>query len=188
MPFIDSFQSCYKDRLRFFAGLYFVYRVIILLAFTISDNDLLFSIYSEIVLIVLLGIHAIVQPYKESIYNILDSLVFLNLALINGCTIISKEWIKQLDKSTKYSKDPSILILSAFQLVLLYMPMAVVFVYLGRRVYAYCRDRKSVVMIKEVENVLNQDTSDTTHLVSSTQNMPENRNSNTDYGSIEHTY
>ena len=42
-PFIDCFQSCYKDRLRFFAGIYFVYRITILLAFTISVNSTLFN-------------------------------------------------------------------------------------------------------------------------------------------------
>ena len=29
MPFLDSFQACFKDRKRYFAGLYFVYRLLI---------------------------------------------------------------------------------------------------------------------------------------------------------------
>ena len=29
MPFLDSFQACFKDKYRFFAGLYFTYRIVI---------------------------------------------------------------------------------------------------------------------------------------------------------------
>ena len=28
MPFLDSFQACFKDRHRYFAGLYFIYRLL----------------------------------------------------------------------------------------------------------------------------------------------------------------
>ncbi len=189
MAFIDCFQSCYKDKLRFFAGLYFIYRVVILMVFTVSANDLLFSIYSEIVLIVLLGIHATVQPYKESIHNIIDSLIFFNLAIINGCAIIIKEWIKQLDEPTSYGSDRSILVLSAIQLVLLYMPMIVVLVYLGKCACAHFKDRKSAVESTEIDNILNQESNDTSPLVS-TENTLESLNSlsKTDYGSFEDTY
>ena len=31
MPFLDSFQACFKDKYRFFAGLYFTYRIAIAL-------------------------------------------------------------------------------------------------------------------------------------------------------------
>ena len=37
-PVLDSFQACFKDRFRFFAGLYFMYRVAIFAAYAFSKN------------------------------------------------------------------------------------------------------------------------------------------------------
>ena len=43
--FIDCFQSCYKDRHRYFAGLYFVYRIIILICYSSNPHGYEFYIY-----------------------------------------------------------------------------------------------------------------------------------------------
>ena len=40
-PFLDSFQGCYRDNCRFFAGLYFLYRILILLNYSLNF-DILF--------------------------------------------------------------------------------------------------------------------------------------------------
>ena len=166
MPFIDSFQSCYKVRLRFFAGLYFVYRVVLLGAFSLSPNGLLFDIYAEVILVVILGIHAIVQPYKKQIHNIIDSLIFLNLALINGCAIIIKEWIKEYDDPYSYTQDTNILLMNAFQLVLLYIPMVAMLVYLARQGCIYVKRKRSTrSVVREVTDVLNQDCGDDANLM-----------------------
>ena len=52
MPFIDCFQSCYKDKLRFFAGLYFAYRVVFLLVQNKSHGNIETSIFSGLALVV----------------------------------------------------------------------------------------------------------------------------------------
>ena len=88
MPLFDSFQGCYKDKLRFFSGLYFVYRVAILLAFTYGG--LQFSVATEFLVLIMLGIHSTTQPYQSWKHNVIDSLIFLNLAIINGITVILK--------------------------------------------------------------------------------------------------
>lgn len=88
MPLFDSLQGCYRDKLRFFSGLYFLYRVAILLAFTFSE--LTFYIAAQFLLLTILGIHSLAQPYKVRQHNIIDGLIFLNLAIINGIAIILK--------------------------------------------------------------------------------------------------
>ena len=62
-PILDSFQGSFKDNLRFFAGLYFVYRWITLIL-TITQTSFNF-IYTavEIVIVVMLVLHALCQPY-----------------------------------------------------------------------------------------------------------------------------
>ena len=125
MPFIDCFQSCYKDRLRFFAGLHFFYRAMILLVITLSHDALYMGIFSQLLLIVILSIHATLQPYKRKIHNFISILIFFDLALINGCFIISRVLIYELDDPSTYTADRQFIMVAGVQLVLLYLPLVV---------------------------------------------------------------
>lgn len=127
IPFIDCFQSCYKDRYRFFAGLYFVYRVGLLLCFIVAESysDLLFSL--QIILLIFLGIHAMVQPYKERHHNVMDAFIFANLAIINALTITDFSIYQDYDKNT--------LVLPIIQLILLYLPMLACLTWFAWKLY-----------------------------------------------------
>ena len=83
--FVDEFQGCYKDSshggcdFRFFAGLYFVLRIVF--AVTITS---LYSTWEYIAVLLAIGVSALfafLRPYKRSIYNRLDSLFFAFLAI-----------------------------------------------------------------------------------------------------------
>ena len=84
---LDSFQSSFKDNFRFFAGLYFFYRAIVLAAYAYFWRLLQFYSVIQLLLILVLTVHAILQPYKEKIQNIIDALLFTLLAIINGITL-----------------------------------------------------------------------------------------------------
>ena len=84
-PLFDSFQSCFKDEYRFFAGLYFVYRFFIMFNSVICYVQDCFFIL-EIQLVSMLILHAICQPYKKRLHNVIDTLLFGNLAVINAIT------------------------------------------------------------------------------------------------------
>lgn len=86
-PLLDSFQACFKDRLRFFAGMYFFYRLIILISFVFSANTVQYYYILEGILIFITALHSIVQPFQEQMHNIIAILVFSNMALINLLTI-----------------------------------------------------------------------------------------------------
>ena len=172
-PFIDCFQSCYKDKLRFFAGLYFVYRVIIMCVFSMSPDSFHFSVYSEVLILILLGIHAVVQPYKRRLHNVIDALILSNLALINGCLIIIRLYMNQVNYSDDKSyTDKTIIMISAFQLLLLYLPMIVLFFVLGRMMSCRMLLGAKILCCKKQENavpvhdILEHD-SDRTSLLSS---------------------
>ena len=153
MPFMDCFQSCYKDKLRFFAGLYFMYRVVILCCYTLFETYYGYRMSSEIALILFLGIHAVVQPYKNRIHNVLDSLVFLDLALINACSIYSDYLVEETEEN-EYEKNISLMVVTVIQLVLLYLPVLVSLIYAGAKVYSYCKrkaGRGDYEMLIEVE-------------------------------------
>ena len=53
-PLLDSFQSCYKDNCRFFAGLQFMYRLIILGTFNFSISPLVFYILVDTEMVLML--------------------------------------------------------------------------------------------------------------------------------------
>ena len=121
-PFFDSFQSCFRDEFRFFSGLYFVYRFFILLTVVISyQQDSFF--YIEIQLIGMLILHAMCQPYKERLHNVIDTLLFGNLATINMTTYYDLSL--QLSLSTTISNTYS---LRLFTCVLFILPMPVLIV------------------------------------------------------------
>ncbi len=87
-PFLDSFQGCFKDRCRFFSGLYFVYRIAIILNYSLNSTSYFYFIL-EIQVLLMLLIHALVQPYKKRIHNAIDSLLFTNMAIINGISMFN---------------------------------------------------------------------------------------------------
>ena len=66
-PFFDSIQSAFKDKHRYFAGLYFCYRLSTLLIFVIAKNLTEFYFLLELQFILILALHAWVQPYKKKI-------------------------------------------------------------------------------------------------------------------------
>ena len=127
-PFIDLFQSCYKDRLRFFAGLYLVYRVAIACLFVFFEDDFKTRVFVEVLLISFLSIHSVVQPYKNHMHNQIDSLVFFNLALNNILSMYSVFLKKEIDKS-EYLSSFSLMSLVIVQMALYYLPMLVYLVF-----------------------------------------------------------
>ncbi len=101
-PFFDSFQSCFKDEFRFFSGLYFVYRLILFCILANTSAQISFFLV-EIQLVIILTLHAICQPYKKRLHNVIDTLLFCNLALINAIiyynVTVSTSNISELDLS-----------------------------------------------------------------------------------------
>ena len=124
MPLFDSLQGCYKDKLRFFSGLYFLYRVALLVAFTFSE--LTFYLVTQFLLLFMLGVHSIVQPYRLQKHNIFDGLIFLNLAIINGITIIIKLATTSDIVNMKQKDAASIIVI---QTLFAYLPIIVVLLF-----------------------------------------------------------
>lgn len=118
MPFLDSFQGCFKHNCRYFAGLYFIYRLAISMAFALSDNGMLFYFSLEVIVIVMLAFHAVMQPYQNRFYNIVDTAIFADLAIINGLSIYDFYWSQFSNAS-----DGTIAVASSIQVVLIYLPI-----------------------------------------------------------------
>ena len=86
-PLYDSFQSSFKDEYRFYSGLYFIYRLINLIALAMTPSITDYYILILIQFAVMFFLHAIVQPYKKHWHNVLDCFVFAYLIIVHITTI-----------------------------------------------------------------------------------------------------
>ena len=123
-PLLDSFQSCFKDNCRFFAGLFFLYRFLFLLLFAVLPSYTLIYTVFEIQLIVILALHAHVQPYQNKLHNRLDTLIFTNLAVINAISVLNYSYESRATFSN-YMYIRIIEVSSAIQLALILLPLGI---------------------------------------------------------------
>ena len=154
-PLLDTFQGCFKDNLRFFAGLYFIYRWIA--PFVNSATSSLGTAYItyEICLILILALHALFQPYQKRVHNVIDTLLFTNLLLINSITCIHFYLFQSQENS--HTIKEKIADTAAVQMTLIYLPLFIVMLYLlvigWKHVYLLYRKRhgNQSIFSKEIE-------------------------------------
>ena len=126
-PLIDTFQGCFKDNVRFFAGLYFLYRFILLLFDVFIDSFSNFYTAVEALFITIALLHTIFQPYAQRWHNIIDALLFADLALINVITLAHYSLFR-----TSVGRQAVIDLIGpsvAIQLLLIYLPFTVMTLY-----------------------------------------------------------
>lgn len=142
-PLLDSFQGSFKDKFRFFSGLYFLYRLLILLNVTLSNvQDIYFILLGQLLFILLL--HSVCQPYKERRNNTIDSLLFLNLATINGLTMYN------FAKVTYDTTTNMVTVISWTQTILILLPLVVMILHVLRKVL-HCNTLAQKVKRKQEE-------------------------------------
>ena len=82
-PVFDVFQGVYKDKMRWFAGVHLLYRMMLWAMFILlSFNPNLQNFIVLSFLVVILGIHSVFQPYKLSKHNYIETLYLVYLVII----------------------------------------------------------------------------------------------------------
>lgn len=130
--FFDSFQASFKDKFRFFSGLYFMYRLLALVAFAYFQNLSHFYTVVEIQFLVILAVHAWVQPHKVAWHNKLDAFIFATLAVINSLTLYN---YVQVTSNYHSHFDYIVDAVSIIQAVICYLPIFYMVVYLTGKAY-----------------------------------------------------
>ena len=83
-PILDEFQSCYKDEYRSFAGFYLTLRELMYVVSLFPNLKVYGAIYTyQWISVMVVIIHAMVQPYKEKWLNILDTVLLANLVAVS---------------------------------------------------------------------------------------------------------
>jgi hypothetical protein len=139
-PLLDSFESCFSDNCRFFAGVYFLYRWLPPLLNAVVSRYHVFYTAVEAGIIMIMALHALFQPYAKKVHNIIDTLLFADLALINGITLahyyIFRTALSRLTAVEYVNKT------MAVQLVLIYLPLLVMLGYAFLLAYKFISGKK----------------------------------------------
>ena len=117
-PLLDCFQGTFKDNFRFFAGLYFAYRVSIILSRFASGVFLTYTII-EIQVVLMLVVHALAWPYQKRIHNVIDLFMFTNLAIINSLKLLNFIFTENGAQSRSEIRK-----IEVIQTILIYIPIA----------------------------------------------------------------
>ena len=146
-PLLDHFQGCFKDNCRWVAGMYFLYRLVILFLSITFPNPSSFCIFAEFFFIIFLIFHSSVQPYQKRWHNILDTLIFGNLAVINGLSMFLYFWSSRIDLPVTKGFVQSV------QLFLIYCPIFYIVTYTSVTWFRkYCGKRSSSFNERSLEN------------------------------------
>lgn len=152
-PLLDSFQSSFKDNCRFFAGLYFLYRILALATFTLARTLPQFYVAVEIELVIIISIHAAVQPYQKSWHNTVDAFIFSDIAIINALSLYIYIKATDLDQTVQDSISIAIVV----RLILIYLPLAYAVSYLVLLLYKLLKPKVKVRLNRSRESVIVDD-------------------------------
>ena len=143
-PFLDSFQGCFKDNCRYFAGLFFLYRIsLVLIPIYFSDGKFWSITTKELLILCMLFLHCLCAPFQEKFHNHINSFLLIDLILINT-----------LQLAPLNSDNSTTTLVAVFQVVLMSLPLVYLLCYIGQ--YICCTKRC-------IENKLNTITSPTGH-------------------------
>ena len=79
-PMLDNFQYCYRDNMRWMAGIYFLARLLFLVC--VLTDQLVLQNAALLISLSLLFIITMLQPYHEQHLNYIDGLLLFNLTII----------------------------------------------------------------------------------------------------------
>ena len=103
-PVFDVFQGVYKDKLRWYAGLHLLYLVVLWSLYAgLVTETLIRSTLLSFSFVIILGIHSLIQPYKEAKHNYYESLYLLYLILASVGTMVTNFFIRLLDSTQQMS-------------------------------------------------------------------------------------
>ena len=125
-PFLDSFQGCFKDNCRCFAGLFFLYRILlVLIPIYFSDGKFWNIMTKELLMFCILFLHYLCTPFQEKLHNHIKSFLLLDLLLINT-----------LQLAPLNSDNNTTTLVAVFQVLLMSLPLVYLLCYIGQ--YTCC--------------------------------------------------
>ena len=88
VPFFDAFQSAYKPKLRFFAGVYLLYRVALWTIDAAHTSPINRAIYYVWFFLTILLIHCTFQPFQQPKHNRIETFYCLLLTFMASFSVV----------------------------------------------------------------------------------------------------
>ena len=82
--FMDAFQGCYKFEpydCRYWAAFYLLLRILILAFFALTES-LFFIVVTDITLLPVIVLTAVIRPYRQTLYNVTDIIFFIAIVQV----------------------------------------------------------------------------------------------------------
>lgn len=135
--FLDTFQGFYRPNRRFFAGVYFLFRLVMFLSYCFASTTVQQYTIQQVVTSAMIVLISIFQPYKESFFNHVDTLLFFNLAILNAIALYTIA-----NNTTTFSMEVYI-----FECLLVWLPLVYMVCYV---VWSCVRNSKHYPMITAI--------------------------------------
>ena len=113
---LDTFQGCFKDNRRYFAGLYLALRLLLFFAFSLTLLQQL--LLQQVIITIYIFLIGFLQPYKRKYINYLDISIFLNMALVNML-----EFYIASTNQAETDRMPLVICI-VFESILIFLPLA----------------------------------------------------------------
>ena len=115
--FLNEFYGSFKSNCRFYAGLFFIYRLALYATFAFTPSLMIQYCVQQCLLGFFLFAHAVLQPYNEHFpfANKLDALIFMNLIIINALSTYNFYSVIDIQSESQAAL--------AIQLVFIYLPV-----------------------------------------------------------------
>ena len=141
-PFLDSFQGCFKDNCRCFAGLFFLYRILlVLIPIYLSEGVFWNIMMKEFLLFLIQPLHCFCMPFERKLHNNHSFFLLVNLLMINTL---------QLVLLTEYTSTTTAV--AVFQLVLMSLPLIYFLGYIGRYYLKRYKQKRVNLMLVPTED------------------------------------
>ena len=121
---LDTFQGCFRENMRFFAGLYFLFRLVLNVSYMFCSTWSQQFFVQQIACTVMVVLVALCRPYKWVFLNGVDILIFTNLAVLNSIS----HYFFQVFQSSEDQSPP--LFVFIFQYVLVFLPLLYMLTYI----------------------------------------------------------
>ena len=133
MPVLDTFWSDFKPNCQVFAGFYFLYRFLAFSFFALVPT--IYQIYFgiSILFMIVMFLHAFVQPYKIQSHNRVDFFMFAILSIIN--TLYAYEEFLRTQKVPHSTIETYLWI----RTLLAWVPIVFIVCYIILKIQRYCR-------------------------------------------------
>lgn len=140
--FLNLFYGCYRSKMRFFVGLYFLFRLIVNLSCILSNTWLEQLLVQQLATIVMIALLVLCQPYEWKLLNFVDTLIFVNLALLNSIALYLYSFV-----NIHPEHNPPIAAI-IIQNILVFLPLIYMLAFIIWKVTSSCRPQV-ILMFKK---------------------------------------